>query len=92
MSIGPVTRRKTSLNTLWARWYDAAGTVPAEPARPKPAITKAMATPLGLASRQRRPAGATSLSQMSPRSPAPKSAAFNGTEAMTKALNARRRT
>lgn len=94
MSIGPVTRRKTSLDALWARWHDATRAAPSEPTRTTtPPGTKTLAPPPGLAGRQRRlAASARSLQQMAPRQPAPKAPAFNGTEVMAGVLNPRRKT
>jgi hypothetical protein len=90
MGIGPVTRRTTSLDALWARWLDATRSVQPEAAQPAPAGTKTLAPPVGLASRRKRLAmSPMSMLQMAPRQPAPKAAAFNGPEAMTKALNPR---
>lgn len=91
MSIGPVTRRKTSLNALWARWFDATRTAPSEPPRVKQPAAKSLAPTLGLARRENRRAAPESMQQMAPRRPPPMAAAFNGTEVMARVLNARRR-
>jgi len=90
MGIGPVTRRSTSLDALWARWREATRPVQPEVAQPAPAGTKTLEPPVGLASRRRgRAMSPMSMLQMAPRQPAPKAAAFNGTEAVARALNPR---
>jgi len=92
MGIGPVTRRTTSLDALWARWREATRPVEPEAARPAPSGTKTLEPPVGLASRRRgRAMSPMSMLQMAPRQPAPKAAAFNGNETMAKALGPRRK-
>jgi len=92
MGIGPVTRRTTSLDALWARWREATRTASPEPARTQPTSTTTLAPPVGLAGRHRRLATSPmSMMQMAPRQPAPKLDAFNGTEAMGKVLKRRRK-
>lgn len=93
MGIGPVTRRSTSLDALWARWREATTPVQPEVVQTAPAGTKTLEPPVGLASRRRgRSMSPMSMLQMAPRQPAPKAAASHGNEAMTAALAPRRKT
>ncbi len=93
MGIGPVSRRKTSLAALWARWGDATRAIPSEAAQAPRPDPKRLTPPLGLAGRQRRIAAPPkSMLQMAPRQPSPKVAAFSGAEVTAGVVNARRKT